>query len=80
MVSNEIHERLTSVVRSELRQPALQISAKTVASDVAGWDSAAMVSVILAIEDEFGFEMLPDELRNVRGVADLAKIITRHLG
>ncbi len=80
MTSNEIYERLTSVVRNELRQPALKISAKTVASDVAGWDSTAMVSVILAIEDEFGFEMLPNELRNVRGVADLAKIITRHLG
>lgn len=80
MTSNEIHERLTSVVRAELRQPALQISAQTVARDVAGWDSAAMVSVILAVEDEFGFEIPPNELRNVRGIADLAKIITRHLG
>lgn len=78
MTNTEIYDRLTSVVRAELRQPELQLSARSMPSDFVGWDSTAMVGIILSIEDEFGFEMSPQDLRQARSVADLADIIARH--
>jgi acyl carrier protein len=78
MINDDMNERLVRIFREELRQPSLQITSRTTQDDVAGWDSTAMASIIMSIEEEFGFELAPNELRNLRNVGDFQRIIAQH--
>jgi acyl carrier protein len=78
MTNDSIYERLGRVFREHLHQPTLQIVPRMTQDDIPGWDSTAMASIIVAIEEEFGFEFSSDELRSVRSVGDLAHIVAQH--
>jgi len=78
MTNQDIPERLVRIFRDQLRQPTLQLNASTTPDDVSGWDSTAMASIIMSIEEEFGFEMSAAELRGARSVGDLAHIVAQH--
>jgi acyl carrier protein len=78
MTNQDIPERLVRIFRDQLRQPTLQLNASTTPDDVSGWDSTAMASIIMSIEEEFGFEMSAAELRSARSVGDLANIVAQH--
>lgn len=78
MTNQDIPERLVRIFREQLHQPALHLTAAMTPDDVSSWDSTAMASIIMSIEEEFGFEMSAAELRNVSCVGDLAHIVAQH--
>jgi acyl carrier protein len=50
------------------------------ASDVPGWDSLANVSIVFAIEEEFGIELSAQELKALASLGDLARTIDEAVG
>ena len=80
MTNDNIYERLGHIFREHLRQPALQIAPQMTPDDVPGWDSTAMASIIMAIEEEFDFELSAANLRSVQSIGDLAHIVAQHPG
>ena len=44
----------------------------------ATWDSYALVEIIFAIEDHYGFEMTSAEMERISEVEDLVAIVAQH--
>lgn len=76
----EIDQRLTEVFRSVFEDETLEVSASTSADDVEAWDSVAHISLIFAIEEEFGFQFTSSELEGMRNVGDMQQVIARRAG
>ena len=70
-----IDERLVEIFRMVFEDEGLQPSASTTAADVEGWDSVAHITLIFAIEEEFGFQFNSSELDSIRDVGDLQNVI-----
>jgi acyl carrier protein len=47
------------------------------ADDVAAWDSVSHITLIYAVEDEFGLRFSPRDLEGLGCVGDLAAAIAR---
>lgn len=72
-----IDQRLTEIFRNVFEDSNLDVTADTSADDVEGWDSVAHISLIFAIEEEFGFQFTSGELEAMRNVGDMQNVITR---
>lgn len=71
----KIDERLAEIFRTVFENDDLQMTASTSAADVEGWDSVAHITLIFAIEEEFGFQFSSSELEKARNVGDLQRVI-----
>lgn len=72
----EIDERLKDIFRMVFENETLDLTAATSANDIEDWDSVAHISLIFAIEEEFGFQFSSKELERMRNVGDLQTIIS----
>jgi acyl carrier protein len=76
----EIDPRLMEIFRDVFEDEALEVTAATSADHVEGWDSVAHISLIFAIEEEFGFQFTSGELEAMRNVGDMQNVIARKTG
>jgi acyl carrier protein len=78
MLNNLAHE-LARIVAAVLREP-VSADPPALAEQVGQWDSHATVEIIFAVEDRFGFEMTPEQMESVAGIASLVDIVVEALG
>jgi acyl carrier protein len=71
----KIDEKLVEIFHTVFEKDDLRLTASTTAADVEGWDSVAHITLIFAIEEEFGFQFSTSELENIRNVGDLQIVI-----
>ena len=45
-------------------------------ADIPGWDSMAMVRLVVAIEEKFDRQLSDSEIENIETVADVEKLVT----
>jgi acyl carrier protein len=76
----EIDNRLTDIFRMVFEDEDLQLTASTMAADVDGWDSVAHISLIFAVEEEFGFQFSSSELDTIQNVGDMQALIAQRTG
>ena len=74
-----IYERLTAIFREVFGNPAIVLKPGTNAADIEGWDSFATVSLIAAIEQEFGIQVRTAEIQVLRDVASFSEMICAKL-
>jgi acyl carrier protein len=79
MTQAEIHEKLAGVFRDVFNNPALDISDTTTASDIEEWDSINHVTLVVAVEKEFGVSFTTRDVRRLENVGDLVQLIARRL-
>jgi acyl carrier protein len=68
--------RLEPIFRDVL-DPGLTLTEDLDASRVPQWDSLNHISLVVAIEGDFGIELTVDELATMRNVGDLVDILVR---
>lgn len=68
--------RLEPIFRDVL-DPGLTLTEDLDASKVPQWDSLNHISLVVAIEGDFGVELTVDELASMRNVGDLVDILVR---
>ena len=73
---NGFLRRLEPIFRDVL-DPALTLTEELDASTVPQWDSLNHISLIVAIEGEFGIELTVDELATLRNVGDLVNVLVK---
>ena len=66
-----LHDRLEEVFRLTFGDDDLTITDATTAEDVEGWDSAAHISLMFGIEEEFGVRFSDEELTAFDNVGEL---------
>jgi acyl carrier protein len=80
MTETEVYDKLTLIFREFFDDPALVLRPEMSPRDIDGWDSAKTVTILLEIEESFGFEMSSDEIDGLRCVADFATVILSRTG
>ena len=68
--STAIFTRVQDVVRDVLDNPDLELKPDMVARDVEGWDSIAMVNIILQTQKTFGIRFKSTEIDELVNVGD----------
>jgi len=79
MTQQQILTQLTDVFREVFQSEDLAITPATTAEDVLGWDSAAHINLMLAVEARLGIVFNTSEIDDMRTVGDLAAAIERKL-
>jgi acyl carrier protein len=69
-VNDEIFSRVQQVIRDCLDKPDLELRPDMVARDVQGWDSIAMVNIILQTQKSFGIRFKSTEIDELVNVGD----------
>jgi acyl carrier protein len=75
---SEIYAVLTDIFREVFQDDRIALTAKMTNRHIKGWDSANMVSIIMAVEERFGFEMRSSEIDNLKSVGDFVAVIKAH--
>ena len=75
MTKDEIYTRLTSVFRDVFDDDTLVINETTTADDIDDWDSLAQISLITAIESEFGIRFDMKTALHLKRAGEIAEEI-----
>lgn len=75
MTKNEIYERLTEVFRDVFDDDSIEIDDETTADDIEDWDSIEHITLIGAVESEFGVRFKMGEVSGMKNVGEMVKII-----
>lgn len=79
MNRTEILEKVAESIRSILDLPNQQITMRTTAEDIEGWDSFNHINIVVAIENQFGVKFNTSEVEEVRAVGEFVKLIEKKL-
>ena len=74
---NDILSQLQPIFRDVLDNSELQVTRDSNASSVRGWDSLAHISLVSAIEQQFGIRFALGELEELNSVGDMIDLMER---
>jgi len=77
-MSSVIENRVKAIIVKQLGVKEDDISNEKSFIDDLGADSLDIVELVMAMEDEFGFEIPDEEAENIRTVGDAVKYINTH--
>ena len=70
-----LQEQSQKVFREVFENPTLVVTTQTIAVDIPNWDSLTHISLILALEEEFGIEFASEEVTSMAKVGDLFAVL-----
>jgi acyl carrier protein len=79
MSQHPVLARLQPIFR-DILDPDLEVTEDLDASKVPQWDSLNHISLVVAIESEFGVELSAEELAKLRTVGDMVKLLEAKTG
>lgn len=71
----EIYERLNEVFRDVFDDDTIEVNENTTANDIEDWDSLNHITLIDAVESEFGVHFTMGEVSGMKNVGEMAQII-----
>ena len=81
MVKNAMMEDIVSRLNTTFRQvfedPSIQVTREMTSRDLEKWDSLSHVTMIVAVEEQFGVKFTLRELVAMKNVGDLIDSIAR---
>ena len=78
--NNAIETRVKAIIVRQLGVKEDEVAADKSFVDDLGADSLDIVELVMAMEDEFGFEIPDEEAENIRTVGDAVSYINAHQG
>ncbi len=79
MTQNVVMARLQPIFQ-DILDPNLVLTEELDASKVPQWDSLNHISLVVAIEAEFGIDLSAEELANLTNVGDMVRLIAKKAG
>ncbi len=77
---NAVEARVKAIIVRQLGVKEDEVAADKSFVDDLGADSLDIVELVMAMEDEFGFEIPDEEAENIRTVGDAVSYINAHQG
>ena len=65
---------ITDIVREELGDDDITLTAESTPADVEGWDSLAHVAIIIAVQKHIGRRFTTDQIEGLQSVGDLVRL------
>lgn len=78
-MDKEIYERLNSVFREFFDDEEIELEDETTADDIEDWDSLNHITLMAAVEDEFGIRFTMGEVSGMENVGEMVEIIKRKM-
>ena len=72
---DEIYQRLNEVFRDVFDDDSIEVNGDTTANDIEDWDSLNHITLIDAVESEFGVRFTMGEVSGMKNVGEMAQII-----
>ena len=72
-------EELRTLAADVLRVPRSQIDDNATPQQIENWDSIQHVSLVVAIEEQFGVEFDPDEIIQMESIGKISEILSSKL-
>ncbi len=79
MSREELFNTLNEVFRDVFDDEEITVSGSTTADDIEDWDSLEYISLIAAIEREFGMKFTMGEVISMKNVGEMADIIASRI-
>ena len=79
MDNNELMHKLEEIFYDVFENDSIILTAETNANDIEEWDSLAHISILAAVQDEFGVRFDMDEIINMKNVGDIINAIKRKM-
>jgi acyl carrier protein len=80
MMSDEILERIRSVVAAQLTLEPSEVRPESSFQDDLGADSLDLVEIVLGLEDEFAIKIDDEVAQTIKTVQDALDFISKHQG
>jgi acyl carrier protein len=80
MSGEAIEEKVRAIVAEQLGVQASEVRLESAFIDDLGADSLDIVELVMAMEEEFGFEIPDDQAEKIRSVGDAVGYIKQHKG
>lgn len=71
----EIYERLNEVFRDFFDDDEIELTPETTAEDIEDWDSLNHITLMAAVEEEFGVRFTMGQVSGMKNVGEMAEII-----
>lgn len=78
-MSGEVFEKVKNIVMDQLNIDESEIKPETSFADDLGADSLDLVELIMALEEEFGFEISDEEAQKIKTVGEVVDYIESRL-
>ena len=75
MTEQMIYERLNEIFRDVFDDDSITVNAATTANDIEDWDSLMHITLISAVENEFGMRFTMGEVSTMKNVGEMAGLI-----
>ncbi len=75
MDTKVIYDRLNKVFRDVFDDDSITVGPRTTADDIDDWDSLEHITLINAVEREFGMKFKMGEISSMKNVGEMAGII-----
>lgn len=75
MSKQEIFERLQDVFHDVFDDDSIVVGPATTADDIEDWDSLEHITLIAAVEEEFGMKFKMGEVSTMKNVGEMVDII-----
>lgn len=79
MTDAEILDTLNDIFRDILDDEDIELTPETTAQDVADWDSANHINIIVSAEMRFGVKFSSGDVERMKNVGDFVALIRRKL-
>jgi acyl carrier protein len=71
-MSEQILNRVREIAGDVLEAP---VTAESSPGTVESWDSVRHLNLILALEDEYGFQFMPEEMDEAKSIGHIARLV-----
>lgn len=75
---DEIYERLNEVFRDFFDDDEIELTPETTAEDIEDWDSLNHITLMAAVEEEFGVRFTMGQVSGMKNVGEMAEIIANN--
>lgn len=79
MVKEEILKKLQEIFMDVFADEQISLNENTNANDIEGWDSLTHITILEAVQDEYGVAFDLDEIIEMQNVGDMIDAISRKI-
>ena len=74
-MNEQVLNRVSEIVSDVLQVDGDAITPDSSPENVASWDSVQHLNLVLALEDEYGLQFLPEEMDQMKTVGEIAQLV-----
>ena len=79
-MNQQILERVRAIAADVFQVDSATLSADSSPETIEAWDSVQNLNLVLALEEEFGFQFAPEEMDRMKTIGQIATVVAAKRG